>query len=135
VATRKSNDLFHIEKKWSKEGDVFSLTPQGEIVESMFNDDLSGLTPVEKALYRGLHSYESWFVFLGEIVRYQQQPDAHKDGILKRDLIDRLKEPYGNESEAYVGFYATLSARLDLMKRTRDGNQMRYQLLVPREWD
>ncbi|MFB6080091.1 MAG: hypothetical protein ABEJ81_03740, partial [Haloferacaceae archaeon] len=131
---RKSNDLFQVEKKGSKAEDVLSLTIVGEDVADMFDDDMTGLRPAETAVYRGLHMYGHYVAFLGELERFNRVDHTHPDGILKSDLLERLEEYYGNEADPYVGYCGTLCERLDLIERTRDGNQMRYKLTVPREW-
>jgi len=130
---RHSNDLFHVEKGASKAKDELSVTSVGEDVAAMFNDDLDSLTPAEIALYRGLHMYGHYVAFLGELEKHRRT-DGHKDGILKSDLVDALRPYYGNEAEAYVGYCGTLCERLKLIERTRDGNQMRYKFVLPREW-
>ena len=133
---RRTNDLFHVEKRGSKAEDVLSLTAVGRDVAEKFNDDMSGLTPVEKSLYRGLHMYGHYVAFLGELERYMRvEDDPHEDGILKTDLVERLEAYYGNEADSYAGYCGTLCERLGLITRTRDGNQMRYRLTVPREWE
>lgn len=133
---RRTNDLFHVEKGGSKGEDVLSLTAVGREVAEKFNDDMSGLTAVEKSLYRGLHMYGHYVAFLGELERYMRvEDDPHEDGILKADLVDRLESYYGNEADSYAGYCGTLGERLGLIVRERDGNQMRYRLNVPREWE
>lgn len=134
IVGRKSNDLFNVEKKGSKAEDVLSLTRAGEEVAAMFDDDMSGLTPAEKALYRGLHMYGHTVAFLGQLERHRNNENAHEDGILKEDLVGDLEQIYGGKASPYVGYSGTLCERLDLIKRTRDGNKMRYKLTVPEEW-
>lgn len=133
---RRTNDLFHVEKRGSKGEDVLSLTAVGRDVAEKFNDNMSGLTPVEKSFYRGLHMYGHYVAFLGELERYMRvEDDPHEDGILKADLVERLEAYYGNEADSYAGYCGTLCERLGLIARRRDGNQMRYRLTVPREWE
>lgn len=133
VVGRKSNDLFLVEKGSSKADDVLSLSPVGLDVANMFDDDLTGLSPAEKSLYRGLHMYGHYVAFLGELERHKRS-DGHENGILKSDLIDAIRPYYGNEADAFVGYCGTLCERLQLIERTRDGNQMRYKLALPKEW-
>jgi len=134
LAGRKSNDLFLVEKGSSKADDILSLSPVGLEVAEMFDSDLTGLSPAEKALYRGLHMYGHYVAFLGELERHKRS-DGHEDGILKSDLVDAIEPYYGNEADAFVGYCGTLCERLQLIERTRDGNQMRYKLTLPKEWN
>ncbi|WP_411967746.1 hypothetical protein [Haloferax sp. YSSS75] len=131
---RRSNDLFHVEKGSSKAEDVLSLTPIGKEVAEKFDDDLTKLTRSEIALYRGLHMYGHTVAFLGVLEKLQQTGD-HPDGPLKAEIVEELEQYYQNEATAFVGYCGTLCERLELIERTRDGNQMRYRLTVPKEWD
>lgn len=130
---RKTNDVFVVEKGDRKADDVLSLTEQGEHLADMFDDDLEGLRPVEKTLYRGLSLYGHMVAFLGILERHRRD-DGHEDGMLKEDLIEEMAAYYADEATTYTGYLGTLCDRLDLITRTRDGNRARYDLTVPERW-
>lgn len=129
---RKSNDIFNVEKGSSKGEDVFTLTEQGRELAEMFDDDFSGLRPVETALYRGLSVYGNMAAFLG-ILEKHRKDGGHPDGMLKEDLVDEMEAYYGGKASTYAGYLGTLAERLGLIERTRDGNRARYKLIVPED--
>ncbi|MHC3378199.1 hypothetical protein [Haloarcula sp. H-GB5] len=133
LAGRSSNDIFHVEKGDSKADDVLSLTEQGEQLAEMFDEDLDGLRPVEKTLYRGLSLYGHMGAFLG-ILEMHRQNGGHPDGMLKEEIVDEMEEFYGGEASNYTGYLGTLCDRIELISRTRDGNRARYKLSIPERW-
>lgn len=133
LAGRSSNDIFHIEKGDSKAEDLFSLTQEGEQLSEMFDDDLNGLRPVEKSLYRGLSLYGHMGAFLGVLEKHRQN-GGHPDGMLKEEIVDEMEEFYGGEASNYTGYLGTLCDRLELINRSRDGNRARYKISVPERW-
>lgn len=133
LVSRDTNDVFYVERGNSKAEDVLSLTEQGRLLAEMFDDDLTGLRPVEKTLYRGLSIYGHLVAFLGILERYRQE-DNHPDGMLKEDLVDAMADYYGGEADNYTGYLGTLCDRLQLIERSRDGNRARYKIAVPERW-
>lgn len=130
---RSSNDVFHVEKADSKSEDLLSLTARGRQLAGMFDDDLDGLRPAEKTLYRGLSLYGHMGAFLGVLERHRQE-GGHPDGMLKEELVSEMEAYYGGEASNYTGYLGTLCDRLELITRTRDGNRARYRLSVPERW-
>jgi hypothetical protein len=127
---RKSNDIFDVEKGSSKGEDVFTLTRQGRDLAEMFDDDISGLRPVETTLYRGLAMYGNMAAFLGILEKHRTQ-NGHPDGMLKEDLVEEMEAYYEGKASTYAGYLGTLAERLGLIERTRDGNKARYKIVVP----
>lgn len=130
---RKSNDIFEVEKGSGKGQDVFTLTRQGQELAEMFDEDFSGLRPVEIALYRGLSMYGNMAAFLGILEKHRNQDDAHPDGMLKEDLVEEMATIYGGKASIYTGYLGTLAERLGYIERTRDGNRARYKLVTPED--
>jgi hypothetical protein len=130
---RSDNDIFHVERGDTRGEDVLSLTDQGQQLAEMFDDDFSGLRPVEKTLYRGLSMYAHLGVFLGLLEKHRQN-GGHPDGMLKQDLTEEMEAIYGGEASTYTGYLGTLCDRLDLIERGRDGSKARYEIAVPERW-
>lgn len=128
---RKSNDIFEVEKGSNKGQDVLTLTRQGKDLAEMFDEDFSELRAVETALYRGLSMYGSMVAFLGFLEKHRNKEDAHPDGMLKKDLEEAMATIYGGKASTYTGYLGTLTERLDLIERSRDGNRARYKLVTP----
>lgn len=57
----------HKHRSLAKRRTVLSLTEQGQQLAEMFDDDVGGIRPVEKTLYRGLTTsrIQPWCVWLG----------------------------------------------------------------------